>query len=125
MRSRLLRKQSSLAILVEQERETCESASRPASEADQTEDDPREMDEDLEEGIAPEELSNLRDEEASLDDKGDNDSEGGDTDVPLSSEDENEPEVSVAAMNKRSFSSFAKDKRARPKRILQSDFLVG
>ena len=113
MRSRLLRKQSSLAILVEQERETCESASRPASEADQTEDDPREMDEDLEEGIAPEELSNLRDEEASLDDKGDNDSEGGDTDVPLSSEDENEPEVSVAAMNKRSFSSFVREGQAR------------
>ena len=113
IRSRLLRKQSSLAILVEQERETCESASRPASEADQTEDDPREMDEDLEEGIAPEELSNLPDEEASLDDKGDNDSGGGDTDVPLSSEDENEPEVSVAAMNKRSFSTFVREGQAR------------
>ena len=113
LRTRLLRKQSSLAILVEQERETCESASRPASEADQTEDDPREIDEDLEEGIAPEELSNLPDEEAFLDGKGDNDSEGGDTDVPLSSEDENELEVSVAAMNKRSFSSFVREGQAR------------
>ena len=34
-RPRLLKKQSSLAILVELERETCESASRPASETDQ------------------------------------------------------------------------------------------
>lgn len=113
LRTRLLRKQSSLAILVEKERETCESASRPASEADQSEDDPRDMDDDLEENIAPEELSNLQDEEAFPDDKGDNDSEGGDTDVPLSSEDENEPEVSVAAMNKRSFSSFVREGQAR------------
>lgn len=114
LRTRLLRKQSSLAILVEQERETCESASRPASEADLTEDDPHEMD-DLEEDIAPEELSNLPDEEAFLDDKGDSDSEGGDTDVPLSSEDENEPvEVSVGpAMNKRSFSAFVREGQAR------------
>lgn len=110
LRTRLLRRQSSLAILVEQERETCESASRPASEADQTEDDPREMDEDLEEVIAPEEL-NLPDEDG----KDDNDSEGGDTDVPLSSEDENEPlEVSVApALNKRSFSAFVREGQAR------------
>lgn len=114
LRTRLLRKQSSLAILVEKERETCESASRPASEADQSEDDLREMDEDLEEGIAPVELSNLLDEEAFLDDKGDNDSEGGDTDVPLSSEDENEPEVSVgSAMNQRSFSAFVREGQAR------------
>lgn len=113
LRTRLLRKQSSLAILVEKERETCESASRPASEADQSEDDPRDMDDDLEENIAPEELSNLPDEEAFPDDKGGNDSEGGDTDVPLSSEDENEPEVSVAAMNKRSFSSFVREGQAR------------
>ena len=114
LRSRLLRKQSSLAILVEQERETCESASRPASEADQTEDDPRDMDEDLEEVIAPEEL-NLQDDEAFLDGKDDNDSEGGDTDVPLSSEDENEPvKVSVApALNKRSFSAFVREGQAR------------
>ena len=111
LRTRLLRKQSSLAILVEQERETCESASRPASEADPTEDDPREMGEDLEEAIAPEEMSN----EAFPDDKGDNDSDGGDTDVPLSSEDENEPvEVSVGpAMNKRSFSAFVREGQAR------------
>ena len=115
LRTRLLRKQSSLAILVEQERETCESASRPASEADQTEDDPREMDEDLEEGSAREELSNLPDEEAFLDDKEDNDSQGGDTDVPLSSEDENEPvEVSVGpALNRRSFSAFVREGQAR------------
>ena len=114
LRTRLLRKQSSLAILVEQERETCESTSRPASEADPTEDDLREMDEDLEE-VAPEELSNLPDEEAFLADKGDNDSEGGDTDVPLSSEDENEPvEVSVGpAMTKRSFSVFVREGQAR------------
>ena len=115
LRTRLLRKQSSLAILVEQERETCESASRPASEADQTEDDLPEMDDDLEDGSAREELSNLPDEEAFLDDKGDNDSQGGDTDVPLSSEDENEPVVvSVGpALNKRSFSAFVREGQAR------------
>jgi len=114
LRTRLLRKQSSLAILVEQERETCESASRPASEADPSEDDPREIDEDLEE-VAPEELSNVPDDDAFLDDKGGNDSEGGDTDVPLSSEDENEPvQVSVGpAMSKRSFSAFVREGQAR------------
>lgn len=111
MRTRLLRKQSSLAILVEQERETCESASRPPSEADQ---DAEDVDEDLEEALAPEEL-NLPEDEVLLDEKGDNDSEGGDTDEPLSSEDENEPlAISLApAMNKRSFSSFVREGQAR------------
>lgn len=115
MRTRLLRKQSSLAILVEQERETCESASRPPSEADQdTEDDPREVNEDLEEELAPEDL-NLAEEDALLDDKGENDSEGGDTDEPISSEDENEPLAASLAltMNKRSFSSFVREGQAR------------
>lgn len=115
MRTRLLRKQSSLAILVEQERETCESGSRPPSEADQsTEGDPREVDEDLEEALEPEDLD-LQEEEVSLDEKGDNDSEGGDTDEPLSSEDENEPlAVSLGpALNKRTFSSFVREGQTR------------
>lgn len=115
MRTRLLKKQSSLAILVEQERETCESASRPPSEVDEsTEDDPREVEEDLEEALVQEEL-NIADEDGLVDQDGDTDGEGGDTDVPISSDDENEPiGLAVApTINKKSFSTYVREGKER------------
>lgn len=115
MRTRLLKKQSSLAILVEQERETCESASRPPSEVDEsTEDDPREVEEELEEALVQEEL-NLADEDGLVDQDGDTDGEGGDTDVPISSDDENEPiGLAVApTINKKSFSTYVREGKER------------
>ena len=113
LRNRLLKRQSSLAILVEQERETCESTSRPPSEIDQgTEDldDARE----IEEIPAPGE-SNIEDDGILPEDKGDLDDEGGDTDVPVSSEDENEPlAVSLASpLNKKTFSVYVREGQAR------------
>lgn len=113
LRNRLLKRQSSLAILVEQERETCESTSRPPSEIDQgTEDldDARE----IEEIPAPGE-SNIEDDGILPEDKGDLDDEGGDTDVPVSSEDENEPlAVSFASpLNKKTFSVYVREGQAR------------
>ena len=107
-RPRLLKKQSSLAILVELERETCESASRPPSEADP--DQVREEDleihvdeevEDLEGGELP------PGEDDFLDEKGDGDSEGGDTDAAVSSEGENDISVSLAS-SKKSLSASAR-----------------
>lgn len=103
-RPRLLKKQSSLAILVELERQTCESASRPPSETDQgREDDAPELDE---EGVG--ELEEIPAQEDSLPDEGDlhaeegdADSEGGDTDAAISSEDENEPLAVSLPPNKR------------------------
>lgn len=115
MRTRLLKRQSSLAILVEQERETCESTSRPPSEIDQgTEDDPREIEENVEDVLEPGE-SNIADDEGLPEEKGATDDEGGDTDVPVSSEDENEPiVVSLApALNKKSFSAYVREGKAR------------
>lgn len=115
MRTRLLKRQSSLAILVEQERETCESTSRPPSEIDQgTEDDPREIEENVEDVFEPGE-SNIADDEGLPEEKGATDDEGGDTDVPVSSEDENEPiVVSLApALNKKSFSAYVREGKAR------------
>ena len=101
-RPRLLKKQSSLAILVELERETCESASRPPSETDQgREEDAEEM---VEDGGEPDGLPAL-DEDNSRVEKGDGDSEGGDTDVAVSSEDENEPLVVSLAPKKKSISA--------------------
>lgn len=103
-RPRLLKKQSSLAILVELERQTCESASRPPSETDQgREDDAPELDE---EGVGeleeiPAQEDSLPDEGDLHDEKGDADSEGGDTDAAISSEDENEPLAVSLAPNKR------------------------
>ena len=115
MRTRLLKRQSSLAILVEQERETCESTSRPPSEIDQgTEDDPREIEENVEDVLEPGE-SNIADDEGLPEEKGATDDEGGDTDVPVSSEDENEPiAVSLApALYKKSFSAYVREGKAR------------
>ncbi|XP_073244839.1 poly [ADP-ribose] polymerase tankyrase-like isoform X3 [Porites lutea] len=112
-RPRLLKKQSSLAILVELERETCESASRPPSEADP--DQVREEDlevhvdeevEDLEGGELPPGEDDL------LDEKGDGDSEGGDTDAAVSSEDENDISVSLAS-SKKSLSASARGGQTR------------
>jgi len=103
-RPRLLKKQSSLAILVELERQTCESASRPPSETDQgREDDAPELDE---EGVGeleeiPAQEDSLPDEGDLHDEKGDADSEGGDTDAAISSEDENEPLAVSLPPNKR------------------------
>lgn len=102
-RPRLLKKQSSLAILVELERETCESASRPPSETDEgREEDALKIDEDvgeLEEIPAQEEL--LLGEDDLLEENDNGDSEGGDTDAAVSSEDENEPlAVSLAPKQK-------------------------
>ena len=102
-RPRLLKKQSSLAILVELERETCESASRPPSETDEgREEDALKIDEDvgeLEEIPAQGEL--LLGEDDLLEENDDGDSEGGDTDAAVSSEDENEPlAVSLAPKQK-------------------------
>ena len=112
-RPRLLKKQSSLAILVELERETCESASRPPSEADP--DQVREEDleipvdeevEDLDGGELPPGEDDL------LDEKGDGDSEGGDTDAAVSSEDENDISVSLAS-SKKSLSASARGGQTR------------
>lgn len=106
-RPRLLKKQSSLAILVELERETCESASRPPSETDQgREEDAEEI---LEDGGEPDGLpaqeESMPDEDNLRDEKGDGDSEGGDTDVAVSSEDENEPLAVSLATKKKSISA--------------------
>lgn len=112
-RPRLLKKQSSLAILVELERETCESASRPPSEADpdQVREEDLEMHvdeevEDLEAGELPPGEDDL------LDEKGDGDSEGGDTDAAVSSEDENDISVSLAS-SKKSLSASARGGQTR------------
>ena len=116
-RPRLLKKQSSLAILVEQERETCQSASRPPSEIDPDQEEDTlvvNVDEDvgeLEEIPAQEKL--LPDEDALSGENEDGDSEGGDTDAAVSSEDENEPlAVSLAPKNK-SLSASARSGQAR------------
>lgn len=113
LRNRLLKRQSCLAILVEQERETCESTSRPPSEIDQSTedlDDAREI-----EGIPALGESNIEDDEVLPEDKGDIDDDGGDTDVPVSSEDENEPlAVSLSPpLNKKTFSMYVREGRAR------------
>ena len=81
---RLLKKQSSLAILVEQERAQCESPSRPPSEIDE------EQEEETSEVVELPAQEELQDDVESQNREGESDAEGGDTDVPLSSEDEGE-----------------------------------
>lgn len=107
-RPRLLRKQSSLAILVEQERETCESASRPPSEGDiqGREEEAEAIEEDArdsEENLQPDDLRAV-DERDLNGDNGFVDSEGGDTDAAASSGDENEGLEIAPASNRKSLS---------------------
>lgn len=107
-RPRLLRKQSSLAILVEQERETCESASRPPSEGDiqGREEDAEAIEEDArdsEENLQPDDLRAV-DERDLNGENGFVDSEGGDTDAAASSGDENEGLEIAPASSRKSLS---------------------
>ena len=107
-RPRLLRKQSSLAILVAQERETCESASRPPSEGDiqGREEDAEVIEEDArdsEENLQPDDLRAV-DERDLNGDNGFVDYDGGDTDEAASSGDESEGLEIAPASNRKSLS---------------------
>ena len=113
-RPRLLKKQSSLAILVELERETCESTSRPPSEIDQgREEDAEEIEDvgELDQVPAQDEL--LPDEDDLRDEKEGGDSEGGDTDAAVSSGDENEPLTVSLVPSKKSVSASVRSGEAQ------------
>ena len=107
-RPRLLKKQSSLAILVQLERETCESASRPPSEGDQSSEEDSEQLEieedarDLDENPASEDM--LPGEHDPNEDNEFVDYDGGDTDATVSSGDETEPEAISPASSRKSLS---------------------